>query len=93
VSRTSVCIAAAWALLAGLVVGWLAGRDLGVSVGEQRTINCTLFCQRGAAQEYGVVDLDSDCTCYGDVRALVAELDHAQVDTGWSGQRPAVEAP
>jgi hypothetical protein len=87
-SRTSVCIASAWALLTGLVVGWLVGLDLGVTVGERRTIACTLFCQRAAAQEYGVVDLDS-CTCYGNVRELVDQLDH--VDTGFH-QPPAVGA-
>ena len=89
-SRTAYALAALQILLAGLAVGWLVGLDLGVTLGERRTIACTMFCQRGAAQEYGVVDLDS-CTCYGNVRELVDDLDHAKVDTGFN-QAPAMGA-
>lgn len=87
-SRTSIGIVIAWSLVIGLVIGGLFGHDLGIVIGEKRTIACTLFCQRGAAQEYGVIDLDS-CTCYGDVRELVRDLDH--IDTGFA-QKPAINA-
>lgn len=82
-SRTAWALVALHIVLVALTVGVLLGHRLGLQVGEGRTVVCTQWCQRVAGREYGASDLDSDCACYGDVRQLVRELDHAQVDTGW----------
>ncbi len=92
-SRTTYALVALHILVAGLAVGALAGHRLGMHVGEGRTIVCTKWCQRVAGREFGASDIDSDCACYGDVRALVQELDHARTDTEWPYPPPVRGTP
>jgi hypothetical protein len=82
-SRAASGLIALHLVIVAMSIGVLLGHKLGLNVGEARTIACTQWCQRAAGMEYGARDWVNDCACYGDVRELAAELDHAKIDTGW----------